>query len=188
MSSCDARGPRDLPDQHRPLPPSSATVGQSFEIQDVDKNRPGICFSVFATLAAGAQVYPLLREWQHLERASQLGILVSSSYAILRVFLILCFIVCATGLLLNNVAGLLTSVLSQFGVLAGYLYWFSYSSRRLSAFEGDPVLSQHPDFMPPHLLGLVGAHWWDFLIVLGTIIVILILVPRTIGKLRNRRS
>jgi hypothetical protein len=143
--------------------------------------------AVLAVLAAGTHVYPLIKEWQHLDRAAALGILTSSSYALLQLGLVLGFLAAAVGLLLRNVPGFVLSIVSLLGVLLCYGYWFSYSDRWLAALSKDPVLQQHPEYIPSHSFGLIGGHWWD-LVVLGLTITLLLVVLWTLIRRRYGHS
>src|SRR5205807_473497 len=44
---------------------------------------------------------------------------------------------------------------------------------------------EHPEFVPPHSFGLVGAHWWD-VVILGLSVALLILILAKL--LRPRRT
>jgi len=143
-----------------------------------------------AVLAGGTHVYDLIREWQHLEHAGELGILTSSSFALLQILFILSFAVSVVGLLVRKRIGLIMALVGLAGVLAGYAYWYSYSSRWLERLNKDPFYSVNPAYVPRHSFGLVGAHWWDvailaFSLVLLISILTVLLRPRTTsnGKL-----
>jgi len=139
----------------------------------------------FAALSASTHLYQLIIESWHLERAAKLGILTSSSFALLQMAFILSFIAFAVGLLMRTLVGRITSILGLIGVLLAYTYWYSYSYRWLMRLQKDPFYMERPEFVPPHSFGLVGAHWWDAIImVLSVALLILILT----GLLKLRRS
>lgn len=140
----------------------------------------------FATLSASTHVYQLIMESRHLERAAELGILTSSSYALLQLLFVLSFVACAVGLLMRNLPGLITSILGLVGVLLGYTYWYSYSFRWLTRLKKDPFYTEHPEFVPSHSFGLVGAHWWDVAI-LALAAALLILTFTKLIRLRQTK-
>jgi len=140
---------------------------------------------VFAVLAATAHGYQLIIEWRFLGRATELGILTSSSFALLQLFFVLSFLTYAVGLLMHNLPRLIISILGLSGALFGYIYWFSYSSRWLKGIRTDMFYAEHPEFVPPHLLGLIGARWWD-IVILTLTAVLLILALRAL--MRSRRT
>lgn len=152
----------------------------------MSKTRLAIFGAAFFALSAGTHVYQLMVEWKHLERAVELGILTSSSYALLQFLFILCFVVCVVGLLLRNVPGLITTILGLLGVLIGYAYWYSYSTRWLLGLKKDPFYAQYPGLVPPHSFGLVDAHWWD-VVILGLSVALLILILTILFKPRRIR-
>lgn len=116
----------------------------------MSKVRLAIFGAVLVALSAGAHAYQLIVEWRHLEGAAELGILTSSSYALLQFLFVLSFVVCGVGLLMRNLRGLMTTILGLLGVLIGYTYWYSYSFRWLVRLEKDPFYTEHPEFVPPH--------------------------------------
>ena len=140
----------------------------------------------FATFSASTHAYQLIVESRHLKRAAELGILTSSSYALLQLVFILSFVVLAVGLLMRNLPGLITSVLGIVGVLLGYAYWYSYSYRWLIRLKKDPFYAERPEFVPPHSFGLVGAHWWDA-IILGLSVALFILILTMLFRPRPTR-
>jgi hypothetical protein len=73
---------------------------------------------------------------------------------------------CAIGLLIRNRFGLIISILGLMTVLLGYMGLRLYTVRQLSVVSQDQFFTQHPEFIPPHAFGLIGAKWWD-LAVLG---------------------
>lgn len=151
-------------------------------------NAKVIGFSGFFAMAASLHVYQFAIEWVFLGRAGRLGILTSSFVAVLQLFFVLVFLICLVGLLINRLPGLFLSILGLVGVLAGYAYWFSYSSRALRALEEDVHLQKHPDLIPRHFMGLVGAGWWDIAILLVVVIVLAWQVKLLISTLGHRKS
>jgi hypothetical protein len=56
---------------------------------------------------------------------------------------------------------------------ACYALWYGFSYRTLHANGDDTSFYQsHPEYMPPSTLGLLGARWWDFLVLFLTVIVL----------------
>ncbi len=113
-------------------------------------------------------------------------ILTSSSFALLQLFFVLVFAVCLVGLLIRKVPGLILSFLGLLGALAGYTYWYSFSSRAMRALEDDVYLKKHPDLFPQHMAGLVGAGWWDIAILLVVVIVLAWQIKFLISTFRHR--
>lgn len=83
----------------------------------------------------------------------------------LRLFLFLAFLLAAAGLaVIRKLAGLVCSMLGLVGVFVAHLFWISYSHTLLVWVNQDGLYERHPDLRPPSLFGLVGAHWWDFVL------------------------
>lgn len=141
---------------------------------------------IFAVFAASAHVYQFAIEWKFLGRAMEVGILTSSSFALLQVFFILSFLACAIGLLMRNLPGIIISILGLVGVLLGYTYWYSYSSRWLTGLKKDVFYTEHLEFVPAQSFGLVGAHWWDVAI-LALAAALLILTFTKLIRLRQTK-
>jgi hypothetical protein len=145
-----------------------------------------IGFSVFFAIAASLHVYQFAIEWRFLGRAARAAVFTSSYFALLQIFFILVFVTCAVGLLIRGVPGLLLSIISLLGVLLGHASWYSYSTRALRAMEEDVHIQKHPDLMPRHLMGLVGAGWWDIAILLVVVIALAWQVKLLISIFRHR--
>jgi hypothetical protein len=120
-------------------------------------------------LLTGATVHvrQLLIEWRFLSGAAKLGVLTSPFFAELQVYFIVAFLVSSAGLLTHRRVGVVISVLGLVAVFLGYLAWRVFTIRQLGLTTDDPYFSAHPEFVPAHTLGLVGAHWWDFVILAG---------------------
>jgi len=145
-----------------------------------------ICGGVFFAIGAAIHAYRFVIEWRFLGRALHARILTSSSFALLELFFIVVFVACLVGLLIRRLPGRFLSILGLVGVLAGYAYWYSYSTRALRALEDDVYLKHHPDLMPRHFMGLVGAGWWDIAILLAVVVVLALQVKFLISTFRHR--
>ena len=152
----------------------------------MSKARMAIFGAGLAALAASTHAYQLFLEWHHLKSAGELGILTSSSFALLQFLFVLSFAACLVGLLLRNFPGLITTLLGLVGVMVGYAYWYSYSTRWLERLDKDSFYSEHPEFLPRHSFGLVGAHWWDVAL-LGFSVVLLISILTVLFRPRTTR-
>lgn len=142
----------------------------------------------FAALAGSSHVYQFILEWQALGRATELGILTSSSFALLQILFLFCFVAFCIGLRIRGILGLVISTLSLLGVFLGYAYWYSYSHRWLMGLRKDPFYTEHPEFVPPNLFGFVGAHWWDFVILVMTTALLILVVARLVRRIAVLRE
>lgn len=137
------------------------------------------CGVVVVAFGIGIHLYRFSSEWRHLQRATELGILVSSSFALLQLVLVVAFALLGLGVSLGpRRLGRVTAIAGILGVLLGYCYWYSYSSIALRRFT-DPTFAQHPELIPSHTFGLIGGYWWDVAIPVVTILsaVFLIMLP-----------
>ena len=123
-----------------------------------------------ALLGITVRAYQFVLEWRFLARNANFPILASSSFALLQIAFILCFVVCATGLLIRNRGGLILSTFGLLGLFVCHIAWHAYTNRSLRVFENEPFYALHPEYIPPHLFGLVGAKWWDIVILFCSVI------------------
>lgn len=128
-------------------------------------------------------VRQLLIEWRFLREAAKLGIQTSPFFGQLQIFFISAFIVSLAGLLFRRRRGIVISVTGLLFVLLGYAAWRAFTLRQMRLTLGDPFFTTHPEFVPDHTLGLIGAHWWDF----GTLLGCLILLAWYVTVLRKPR-
>jgi hypothetical protein len=63
------------------------------------------------------------------------------------------------GLWLRRAAGTLVSVIALAGVGAGYALWYVHSRQVLNLLLSKPFYQAHPETIPPHPFGLLGATW-----------------------------
>jgi hypothetical protein len=83
----------------------------------------------------------------------------------LQLFLLFAFLITAAGLAgIRSRAGLICSMLGLLSVFGLHLLWLSYSHTVLYWANQDGLYERHPHLRPPSLFGLVGAHWWDFVL------------------------
>src|SRR2546430_8886417 len=109
----------------------------------------------------------------------------------LQMFLLLSLLLAAAGLALGRRWGLVASSLGLLGVLLGYTYWFYDSHRSLHTLAQEPFYTKHPEFVPPNLFGLIGARWWDLVLLimfLALLIWQISVLVRMSGKHNGRRA
>lgn len=63
------------------------------------------------------------------------------------------------GLWLRSAAGAVASAAALLGVGAGYALWYLYSKQLLDLLLSKPFYQTHPEAVPPHPFGLLGATW-----------------------------
>jgi hypothetical protein len=63
------------------------------------------------------------------------------------------------GLWLRTAAGALVSAAGLLGAGAGYALWYVYSRQVLTLLLSKPFYISHPESVPPHPFGLLGATW-----------------------------
>lgn len=113
---------------------------------------------VVVTVAAMLHVYQLVLEFRIIEAAPH----ADRFLAQLQLFLLLAFLLIATGLIVGRRAGLVCSVLGLICVFLGHVAWFLHSHRLLQAINQDRRYERPPpELIPPNLWGFVGARWWD---------------------------
>lgn len=115
-------------------------------------------------LGAALHVYQLVLEARALESASPF--LTNTFFAWLQIVLLFALLLAAAGLVMRTRGGLVCSVMGLIGVLLGYLWWFGFSYRNLHLFDDDPIYTQHPELVPPSSFGLIGARWWDLVLLI----------------------
>ncbi|HBB87927.1 MAG TPA: hypothetical protein DC047_09955 [Blastocatellia bacterium] len=152
---------------------------------NAERKLANVCI-IFFIVAATLHIRQLLIEWRFLRRATESGFLTSPFFAELRVFFIASFLLCAIGLLIKRRFGLVLSVFGLAAVLLGYLGWRLYSARQLRVASQDYFFTQHPEFVPSHASGLIGARWWD-LLTLGCCFVLLIWEVTLLTKRSQRK-
>lgn len=103
----------------------------------------------------------------------------------LRAILLLTLLLAAVGLAIGRRWGLVASTLGLGGLLLGYVYWFYDSQRSFRLLAQDQAYTKPPDF-PSSLFGLIGARWWDF-VLLMLFMTLLIWEVRTLVKARSNR-
>lgn len=107
----------------------------------------------------------------------------------LHFFLLLSLLLAAAGLAIGRGWGLVASSLGLVGVLLGYINWF-YVSHRNFQLLAIPPYSEHPELIPPSLFGFIGARWWDLVLLilfLALLIWQISVLVKVSGK-RNSRS
>lgn len=105
----------------------------------------------------------------------------------LHLFLLLALLVTAVGLaVIRTRAGLICSMLGLIGVFVAHLFWRSYSHTMLYWVNQDGLYERHPDLRPPSLLGLVGAHWWDFVLLALFVVLFLWEVKLLVSRAHKR--
>ena len=106
----------------------------------------------------------------------------------LQLFLLLAFLLTAAGLaFIRARAGLICSMLGLIGVFVAHLFWLSYSQTMLVWVNQDGLYERHPDLRPPSLFGLVGAHWWDF-VLLALFVVIFVWEVKLLVSRAHKRN
>jgi hypothetical protein len=79
--------------------------------------------------------------------------------------LLLSLLLAAVGLAIGRRWGLVASSLGLLVVLLGYIDWFKVSHRNFQLLTIRPY-SEHPELIPPSLFGFIGARWWDLVLLI----------------------
>ena len=140
------------------------------------KSRLVIFGGIGGLLAATAHGYQFAIEWRALQPVAGIYILRSPSFAFLQVFLAASFLVFAIGLLTQTWRkriGLVVSIVGLICVLLGHVEWYVFTKHTLPDLVGELLRAHRPDMIPPHPLGLIGAKWWDILILLSSAMLLL---------------
>jgi hypothetical protein len=116
------------------------------------------------TVAAILHAYQLVLESRIIEEARPFHAELFPGR--LHLFLLLAFLIIAAGLLIGTRVGLVCSLLGLICVFVGHFGWLSYSYKVLHVVNQDGLYERHPDLRPPSLFGLVGARWWDLVLLL----------------------
>lgn len=114
------------------------------------------------TVAAILHAYQLVLEFRIIEDAPH-----ADRFPVrLQFFLLLTFLVIAAGLLIGTRVGLVGSLLGLICVFLGYVAWLSHSHKALQAMNQDGLYDRHPELIPPNIWGFVGARWWDVMLLI----------------------
>lgn len=106
----------------------------------------------------------------------------------LHLFLLLAFLVTAIGLtFIRTQAGVICSILGLVAVFVAHLFWRSYSHTMLYWVNQDGLYERHPDLRPESLWGLVGARWWDF-VLLPLFVVLFVWEVKLLVARRHKRN
>jgi hypothetical protein len=137
-------------------------------------------------LGVARHFHQFVLEQRTLERAAPF--LTNTFLLWLHVVLVLCLMLTALGLAVRSRVGLSCSILGLLGVLVAHVGWYDYSRRTLKVFTDDPAFQKYPQLKPPSLFGLIGANWWDIVLLL-LFLALLILEIRVLGKgVRRQRT
>lgn len=109
-----------------------------------------------AALATLLHTYALFAEVTAFRRTVTLA-----SPAVLLFFIVIELGLAANvvGLWLRRTAGAVVSVVALLCVGAGYALWYAYSKQDLDFLLSKPFYQSHPEAVPPHPFGLLGATW-----------------------------
>lgn len=114
-------------------------------------------------VAAILHIYQLVLEFRIIEEARPFHAELFPGR--LHLFLLLALLVTGIGLaFIRTRAGLICSMLGLVAVFVAHVFWRSYSHTMLFWVNQDGLYERYPDLRPPTLFGLVGAHWWDFVL------------------------
>src|SRR5258705_4272862 len=80
-----------------------------------------------------------------------------------RLFLLVCLLIIGVGLAIGRRWSFVVSTLGLLGVALEYVTCCHYTYRLLALYAEEPF-SKHPEIVPPSLVGLVGARWWDLVL------------------------
>ena len=133
------------------------------QTQDLNTSSVLVGLGIVA-LGAARHFYQLVVEQRAIERA--VPFLTNTFLLWLQVVLVLCLILTALGLAARSRVGLSCSILGLLGVLVAHVGWYDYSSRTLKVFTDDPIFLEHPEIIPPNSFGLIGARWWDLVLLI----------------------
>lgn len=129
----------------------------------IDQRKNLVLFGLsVVTVAAILHAYQLVLEFRIIEDAPH----ADRFPARFHLFLLLVFLLIAAGLVVGRRAGLVCSVLGLICVLLGHVAWLSSNHRMFQAMNQDGFYERHPELRPPSLFGLVGARWWDLVLLI----------------------
>jgi len=130
----------------------------------IDQRKNLVLFGLaVVTVAAILHTYQMVLEFRIIEDAPQ----ADRFFVQLQIFLLLAFLLTAVGLAIRRRAARLCSVLGLICVFLGHVAWFLHSHRLLQAMSLDRRYEQyHPELIPPNIWGFVGARWWDLVLLL----------------------
>ena len=83
----------------------------------------------------------------------------------LHFFLLMSLLLAAAGLAIGRRWGLIASSLGLLGALLAYIHWSYVSHRNFQLLTIRPY-SEHPELIPPSLFGFIGARWWDLVLLI----------------------
>jgi hypothetical protein len=94
-------------------------------------------------------------------------------------------LICTLALCTRRLCGLIVSIFGLLMAGFGYIVWFVYS-RWLLKVLAEKSLYENQESLPPHPLGLVGAKWWN-LVVLIMVASLLVWEIKTLAAILNSR-
>lgn len=109
-----------------------------------------------AALAVLLHTFALAAEVRTLSRSLTLAL---PNFLLLFAFIECCLVANVVGLWLRRAAGVWVSLVALAGVVAGYALWYENSRRVLDLLLSKPFYQAHPETIPPHPFGLLGATW-----------------------------
>jgi hypothetical protein len=157
-------------------------TGPSKQPSDLKFKVMGIGAFVFA---ASLHSYRFVIELHYLRKVHQAAVLSSSFFAEFELFFTLVFLVSLIGLLINRLTGMILSILGLAGVITAHVLWYSYSYGTLRALETDIYLKKHPELFPQHFAGLLGAGWWDIVVLIFVVLCLAWRIKSLVGTLRH---
>jgi hypothetical protein len=121
-------------------------------------------------LAFGLAVLTVvLHTWVQLSefsRPADSAILTSQTVSYLYLVIELGLLVNVIGLWFRTTAGLRVSIIALFVVVVAYAFWYAYSRRILEPLLSKPFYQDHPETVPNHPFGLIGATWPSLVVLL----------------------
>lgn len=136
----------------------------------------------FAAAAALLHTYATA---EHFKTLAEFKALTSPTTGLLFLLMEFGLLLNVAGLWLRRVNGMRISLAALSVTAAGYVAWYLYSRETLDLLLSKPFYHAHPEAVPPHPFGLMGATWVN-LVVLVMTGVLFIWEVKTLRGMRRR--
>lgn len=119
------------------------------------------CALFFASMATMLHIYGATVV---MLKPVELEVFISPFIPRMLVLIGVCLIVSTLGLCMRSAIGLLVSLSGLLGSGVGYSLWYISSLQTMNLLAVNPYYKTHPEAVPPHYLGFVGAEWWNLVV------------------------
>lgn len=141
---------------------SARESGDKYDERLLTTQRTDFYFALlFAICATTLNTFGLILDTL---KPHDIEILTSYTVPLLLVFVEFFLLVATCSLCIKKSKRSLISSFSFVAILTVYLIWYLYSQHVLGFLLSKPFYQQHREALAPHPLGLIGAKWWNLIV------------------------